>query len=88
MSIFSQGIHLKGFPGDQTDLRHTHGRRQQQGQALRQGFPQSLFGSGYLTQLTQNFWDPKNCHKMRKKLPQNEKKLPQNDKKLPQNEKQ
>ena len=30
MSIFSQGIHLKGFHGDQIDLRHTHGRRQQQ----------------------------------------------------------
>ena len=35
-SIFLRGIHLKGFHGDQIDLRHTHGRRQQQqGQALR-----------------------------------------------------
>ena len=30
MSIFSQGVHLEGFHGDQVDLRHTHGRRQQQ----------------------------------------------------------
>ena len=38
MSIFSRGIHLKGFQGDQIDLRHTHGRRQkQQGQALQAG---------------------------------------------------
>ena len=38
MSIFSQEIHLKGFHGDQIDLRHTHGRRQQQqGQALQAG---------------------------------------------------
>ena len=36
MSIFSRGIHLKGFHGDLIDLRHTDGRRQQQqGQALR-----------------------------------------------------
>ena len=38
MSIFSRGIHLKGFHGDQIDLRHAHGRRQQQqGQALQVG---------------------------------------------------
>ena len=30
VSIFSRGIHLKWFHGDQIDLRHMHGRHQQQ----------------------------------------------------------
>ena len=38
MSIFSQRIYSKGFHGDQIDLRHAHGRRQQQqGQVLQVG---------------------------------------------------